>query len=65
MSDDKTRRGGQDGDPVRPQEDREDPPRGEGRPGSDAWTPDPAQPGGTPARRETPPGAPGTDAGTR
>jgi hypothetical protein len=51
--------------PLQPAVPLEDPPRETGRPGSDAWTPDPAAPGGTPARGSVPPGAPGTEDGTR
>jgi hypothetical protein len=51
--------------PLQPAVPLEDPPRETGRPGSDAWTPAPAAPGGTPARESVPPGAPGTQDGTR
>jgi hypothetical protein len=51
--------------PLQPAVPLTDPPREPGRPGSDAWTPDPAAPGGTPARGSVPPGAPGTEDGTR
>ncbi len=51
--------------PLEPQVPLQDPPRDTGRPGFDAWSPDSGSPGGTPARKNTPPGAPGTDKGTR
>lgn len=46
--------------PLQPPVPLRDPSREPGRPGSDAWKPDPASPGGTPARKYVPPGAPGT-----
>jgi hypothetical protein len=45
--------------PLQPAVPLEDPPRETGRPGSDAWTPDPAAPGGTPAREASRPARPG------
>ncbi|CAN5260646.1 hypothetical protein BH10PSE1_BH10PSE1_29370 [soil metagenome] len=51
--------------PLQPPVPLDDPPRKTGRPGSDAWTPDADSPAGTPARKTTPPGAPGDQDGTR
>jgi hypothetical protein len=51
--------------PLQPAAPLEDPPRTPGKPGSDAWEPGADQPGGVPARKDTPEGAPGTEDGTR